>query len=88
MGRFLVLFGATLLLWHGLRSVVQQIGGEQARAKPQPRVPTDQPTPVTGKLVRCEQCGVHLPQERAILDEGHAYCGESCRAEATATPVH
>ena len=86
MGRFLVLFSATLLLWHGLRSVVQQIGS----TPPQPRVPTDSPKPVTGKLVRCVRCGVHLPQERAILNDGQAYCGESCRAEAeaTATSVH
>ncbi len=78
MGRFLVFLGATVLLWQGLRSVVQQIGG----TPPQPRVPTDPPKPVTGKLVRCVRCGVHLPQERAILDDGQVYCGESCRAEA------
>ncbi len=85
MSRFLVLLGATLLLWQALRSVVQQIGGEQNRVGPDPRAPEDRPREVTGKLVRCVRCGVHLPQERAILDGGQAYCGESCRAKAPAT---
>jgi uncharacterized protein len=25
-------------------------------------------------MVRCEQCGLHVPQSRAILADGHSYC--------------
>ncbi len=89
MGRFLVLLGAFVLLWHSFRSVARQISSEASQrpshsgkvdGKPAEEVTV--PEEVTGKLVRCAQCGVHVPQERAILDRGQTYCGEHCQAQA------
>jgi uncharacterized protein len=28
-------------------------------------------------MVRCEQCGVHLPEKEALKSAGHFYCSEA-----------
>jgi len=32
-------------------------------------------------MVRCAQCGVHLPKSEATLSEGKFFCGEAHRRE-------
>lgn len=35
------------------------------------------PSPPAGnstRMVKCEQCGVHLPEKEATLKDGHAFC--------------
>jgi uncharacterized protein len=32
-------------------------------------------------MVRCEQCGVHLPKSEATLSAGKFFCGEAHRRE-------
>jgi uncharacterized protein len=34
-------------------------------------------------MVRCSQCGVHLPKSESILAGGHYYCSEAHRRENT-----
>lgn len=83
MGRLLVILGAFVLLWYSFRSVARQISNEASQRPPHSGKVDGQPVEeVTGKLVRCAQCGVHLPEERAILDHGQTYCGEHCQAQA------
>ncbi|MCX7628458.1 MAG: PP0621 family protein [Methylophilaceae bacterium] len=38
------------------------------------------PPPTTETMVRCETCGVFVPQSEAIVRSGHHYC---CEAHAT-----
>ena len=28
------------------------------------------------QMVKCAQCGIHFPQNEAVLDEGHHFCCE------------
>lgn len=34
--------------------------------------PRDEPP----RMVRCEQCGVHVPEAQALQQEGHWYCSQ------------
>jgi uncharacterized protein len=34
-------------------------------------------------MVRCVQCGVHLPKSESILAGGHFYCSDAHRREHT-----
>lgn len=44
------------------------------------RPPRKPPTPeVTEDMVRCAQCGVHLPKGESILAGGKYYCSEAHR---------
>jgi len=41
-----------------------------------------QDTPATGEdMVRCAQCGVHLPKSESILAQDNFYCCEAHRRE-------
>ena len=35
--------------------------------------------PLEGTMVRCEQCGLHIPQEQALVKGGNYYCCEEHR---------
>ncbi|PWB54307.1 MAG: hypothetical protein C3F18_06855 [Nitrosomonadales bacterium] len=37
------------------------------------------PSPVEEDMVRCEQCGVHLPRSEAILSRGEFFCCDEHR---------
>ena len=40
------------------------------------RKPTPKQTLAT-PMVRCTQCGVHVPRERAIFNDEHWYCSQA-----------
>jgi uncharacterized protein len=41
-----------------------------------------QDTPATSEdMVRCAQCGVHLPKSESILSGGNFYCSDAHRRE-------
>lgn len=63
MGKYLVLIAGVLLVYWILRS------GWRRRAK------SGRPTPPTAeKMVRCAQCGVHLPRGESLTVRGQYYC--------------
>ena len=71
--KFVLLIVAVLgLLWL-LRS------GRRRGAPP----PAAKPTPTTEAqaMVRCGQCGIHLPQGEALPGRGGVFCGDAHRAE-------
>ncbi|TNC96790.1 MAG: hypothetical protein FD121_1031 [Gallionellaceae bacterium] len=41
----------------------------------------DVPTAASEDMVRCAQCGVHLPKSEATLSDGKHFCGEAHRRE-------
>ena len=50
--------------------------------KSQRRQPPQNSAPETSEdMVRCSQCGVHLPKSESILAGGKFYCSEAHRRE-------
>lgn len=47
--------------------------------KPSPK--QDVPTAASEDMVRCAQCGVHLPKSEATLSAGKFFCSEEHRRE-------
>lgn len=39
------------------------------------------PSPVEEDMVRCVQCGVHLPKSESILSRGEFYCSDEHRRQ-------
>lgn len=73
MGRilFFVLLGiAAYVAWRWVR--LQQSRPQDGAARP-PAAPAAEP------MVRCAQCGVHLPRSEAITTAGQLYCCEEHR---------
>ena len=73
MGKIvLVVLFVVVLLWL-LRS------GRRRDAAPPTAKPAspDEPKP----MIRCAQCGIHLPQGEALPGRGGAFCGEAHRTE-------
>ncbi|MDD4911436.1 MAG: PP0621 family protein [Sideroxydans sp.] len=43
---------------------------------------TKEDTPVSSEdMVRCAQCGVHMPKSESILAGGHFYCSDEHRVK-------
>jgi len=87
MLRFLAFLIVVLLLWMLLSAVLQRLRrgaarstGHQARQGGADAAPVEH-------LVRCEECGVRVPQSRALPAPGGAvFCSEACRHRAGAGP--
>lgn len=56
-----------ILAWLAYRVVRQFLARTQAGPKPRPVAPG-------GNMVRCVQCGVHVPETEAIHARGRYYC--------------
>jgi len=41
--------------------------------------PGKKPAMKIGTMVRCEHCGLHIPENEAINENGHYYCCEEHR---------
>lgn len=39
------------------------------------------PVPVQEDMVRCAQCGVHLPKSESILSRGESFCSDEHRRQ-------
>ncbi|MDP2785121.1 MAG: PP0621 family protein [Sulfurimicrobium sp.] len=39
------------------------------------------PSPIEEDMVRCAQCGVHLPKSESILSCGESYCSDEHRRQ-------
>jgi uncharacterized protein len=68
MARFLILL---LLIGVVLWFVFGRSRSRQARQADKPRDPV--------AFATCVHCGVHLPQDDAVMDGGRAYCSEAHR---------
>ncbi|MES2991515.1 MAG: PP0621 family protein [Pseudomonadota bacterium] len=73
MKYLLFLVAVFLLVWL-LRGTIQRLRGRPPSAKP----PTDAdgtPQP----MLRCAQCGLHLPRDEALPGRGGVFCGDAHR---------
>lgn len=68
MSRLIFLFAVIAVVYWLLKSYLKQ--------------PPQNSAPETSEdMVRCSQCGVHLPKSEAILVGGEFYCSEAHRRE-------
>lgn len=72
-----LLWGAARLLLAGRRA--ERVAGGASGASPG-SAPSG--TEFRGAVVRCEQCDLHVPEQRAVTDGGRTFCSEACRAAA------
>lgn len=71
MGKLLALALVVLFAWWMLRNYRKRIDGGNR-------------PPATGKgedMVRCAQCGVHLPRSESLVTHGEFYCSAEHRRE-------
>lgn len=66
MLRFLVILAAVFLLY----LVVRKLLSKPAASK-RPRAVED-----VRKMVRCEHCGLHVPENEAVNADGKPYCSQ------------
>jgi uncharacterized protein len=52
--------------------------------RPAPRSGRAAPQTDAAPMVRCAQCGVHLPRDRALSQDQHWYCTEAHRLQGPA----
>lgn len=70
MGRLLVAVVFVVLAVWLLRRALRSDERDPPRDAGQP------PAPPQGELVRCAQCGVHLPRAEARMNAGRLYCSD------------
>ncbi|MBI3562643.1 MAG: hypothetical protein HY080_13100 [Gammaproteobacteria bacterium] len=77
MGVLRILFWL-LIGWLVYRFIRQLVHKPTSRpAPPQP--------PNIEQMLRCELCGLHVPQSEAIASKGHTYCCDDHRRRAQST---
>lgn len=68
--RYLILILAIFLLVYIARMLLSSRAKHRTvQEQPQPR-----PRRRVSNMVRCEQCGLHLPEKEAIRRHGHSFC--------------
>ena len=70
MSRLLFLLAVIVVVFLLLRSFRRRAPGQDAQG-------------VAEEMVRCAQCGVHLPKSESILAGGNYYCCDAHRREHT-----
>lgn len=73
MSRLLFLLAVAVVVYLLLRSYRRQAPG--------PGASTSSPESPSEEMVRCEQCGVHLPRSESILAGGKFFCSDAHRRE-------
>jgi len=71
MSRLILLVVVVVAVYWLLKSYLKQSG--------KPAVPQ-----ASEEMVRCVQCGVHVPQGEGVLSNGEYFCSEAHRAEHVA----
>lgn len=74
--QILLAFLVVRVLWGFVRSLFKR----PADPVPPPRTGR---TEERGRVVACERCDLHVPEERAVVREGRTFCSESCAAPAS-----
>jgi uncharacterized protein len=72
MSRLLFLLAVVVVVYLLLKSFRRQAPRQDASAPP----PAEE-------MVRCAQCGVHLPKSESILAGGNYYCSDAHRRQHT-----
>ncbi|WP_018232365.1 PP0621 family protein [Thioalkalivibrio thiocyanodenitrificans] len=68
--RILFLIAAVVLVFLIVRTLVRKpLGHSRPEKRPLP----------SGNMVRCDYCGLHVPDEEALLSDGRRYCSQEHR---------
>ncbi len=73
MSRLLFLLAVAIVVYLLLKSYRRQAPGQDASAS--------SPDPASEEMVRCVQCGVHLPRSESIMAGGNFFCCDEHRRE-------
>lgn len=69
--QILVAFVVVRILWGLIRSLFRK------PASP-PRAASTGKTEQRGRVVGCERCGLHVPEERTVVRDGRTFCSDAC----------
>lgn len=72
MSKLLFIAAVVAVVYLLLKSYRGRIAGEKPPARAEPAVRAED-------MVRCVQCGVHLPRSEAIMSGGKFFCSEAHR---------
>ena len=70
--RLLLLIAAVWLVWRLFRQAFLQSPADQPGRAPG--------TSGTTRMIRCERCGVHVPESEAFMARGHYFCSHEHQA--------
>ena len=70
MGKYLLLIAGVLVVYWIVRSRLRRRNNNAAR----------QDKPVADDMVRCADCGVHVPRGESLVVRGQFYCCEAHRS--------
>lgn len=75
MTRFLLI----LLALIGARVIWKLVQGLLGRPAPPPAASAGR-AEQRGRVVGCERCDLHVPEERAVARDGRTFCSDACAA--------
>ena len=64
MGKYIVLAASFALLFWLVRAALRRAAGRRGDSRPN----------VTEDMVRCAQCGIHLPRGESLMTRGEVFC--------------
>ncbi len=75
MGKFLLLVALAAIVYFLLRNYKRAIARQQSEDQAAPPAAG----PAGEDMVRCAQCGVHMPRSESYLSDGRLYCSDEHR---------
>ncbi len=72
--KYLLFVAAVFVLLWLLRGSIQRLRGRPPASKP----PTEADGPAQ-PMLRCAECGLHLPRDEALPGRGGVFCGDAHR---------
>ncbi len=69
--QILLAFVVVRIVW----GLVRSLFGKPASP---PRAAPTGTTEERGRVVACERCDLHVPEERAVVRDGRTYCSDGC----------
>ncbi|MXW38078.1 MAG: hypothetical protein F4Y20_02290 [Acidobacteria bacterium] len=78
--QILVAFVVVRILWGLIRALFKR---SEAPVPPPRTGPRTGRTEERGRVVACERCDLHVPEERAVVRDGRTFCSDTCAASAS-----
>ena len=72
--QILLAFVVVRILWGLIRSLFKR--------SQDPAPPRAGRTEERGRVVACERCDLHVPEERAVVRDGRTFCSDACAVPA------
>ena len=76
----LALFAARLV-WRVVRALFSRPAGRTAGRTAGPPPTRAGGAELRGRVVGCERCDLHVPEERAVIRDGRTFCSEACASQ-------